>query len=90
MPRWRRVSDICWIQQTGVGQPSEEGASRYLDDRWLFRDSHAVFNPRHGYTENEVTLDLTVPTGFARLAHDFEIANTIEIVIEQGAELLVI
>ncbi len=90
MPRWRRFSDADWIVQTGVGQPTEVGESRFLDDRWLFRDAFAAFNPRHGYTENEVSLDLVIPAGFARMAHDFEIADGIGIDVEQGAELLVL
>lgn len=90
MPRWRRISDINWVIQTGVGQPTELGESRFLDDRWLFLDAAAVFNPRHGYTENEVNLDLVVPAGFSRIVHDFEIADGTSIEVEQGAELLVL
>ncbi len=90
MPRWRRISDINWVVQTGVGQPTELAESRFLDDRWLFLDAAAVFNPRHGYTENEVDLDLVVPAGFARMMHDFEVADGTGIDVEQGAELLVL
>lgn len=90
MPRWRRFTDADWINQTGVGQPTELGESRLLDGQWLFLDNAAVFNPRHAYTEGVVDLDLTIPTEYARLAHDFEIADGIEIVIENGGELLVI
>ena len=49
-----------------------------------------MFNPRHAYTENEFDLDVTIPSGFARLAHDFEVADGIEVTIEDGAELLVL
>lgn len=90
MPRWRRISDINWIVQTGVGQPTELAESRFLDARFLFRDAASVFNPRHGYTENVIDLDLTVPSGFARLAHDFELSDGIEITIENEGELLVL
>ncbi len=90
MPRWRRFTDADWIVQTGVGQPTEIGESRFLDDRWLFRDSAAVFNPRHAYTEAEIDLDLVVPAGFSRVVHDFEIADGTSIDVEQGAELLVL
>jgi len=90
MPQWRRITDICWVIQTGVGQPSEVGASRFLDDRWLLRDAFAAFNPRHGYTENEINIDLTVPTGYARIVHDFEIADGTSVDIENGAELLIL
>ena len=91
MPRWNRITDICWVIQPSVtGQPTEIGGSRFLADRWLFRDAPGVFNPRHSYTENEFDLDVTIPTGFTRLAHDFEIADGIEVTIEDGAELLVL
>lgn len=88
--RWERVTDTAWVIQTGVGQPTETAESRFLDDRWLFRDSAAVFNPRHAYTEHVVDLDLVVPGTQARIAHTFEIADGIDIDVEQGGELLVL
>ncbi len=90
MPRWRRFTDADWIDQTGVGQPTELGESRLLDGQWLFRDNAAAFNPRHAYTDNVIDLDLAIPSAYARVAHDFELADGISIEIEQGAELLVL
>ena len=87
--RDERVLDFFWIGQA-VGQPTEAGQCRYDDGRILYRDALAVFNPRHAFTENLYEIDTVVPATLSMIAHDFEIADGVEITVESGGELLVL
>jgi len=87
--RDERVRDFCWVAQSGpVTQPTSLGLARFVFDRVLQVDSHGTYNPRQAYLPFVFTIDKTIPATHSYLAHDFEVADGVEVVVE--GELLVL
>lgn len=69
---------------------STERRVRYANDRFSMRDAAGEFNPRNGWTQFVIPFSFTIPSGWARMMHDPELADGVEITIASGGEMLVL
>ena len=86
----RAVEELPLVDATADGLPAVSGTVRYTQGGVHAKDTHGAMNLRDGFARNTIPFDLTVPADVTWFAHDFLIADTVEVLILNTGEALVL